>query len=180
MIVVTVVTVVAALAMLALITQAGVLALQRTHPAQGWMIQVSGATLNVVEIGPRDAAGPPVVMIHGASSNLESMRQPLGEMLASNHRGILVDRPGHGGPDDRAGAGKTKDWPGDLRGSFMGRRAWGAPGAGLSGARRGPGDACAGRLSVARRRRMVQPGRHHAGDRTAAGLYRYAAARLFP
>jgi pimeloyl-ACP methyl ester carboxylesterase len=90
------VIIVAALAVLVLITQAGVFALQRTHPAQGKIIEVAGATLNVVDIGPRDAAGPPVVMIHGASSNLEVMRQPLGEMLASNHRVILIDRPGHG------------------------------------------------------------------------------------
>src|ERR1700674_1257085 len=88
--------IVAALAVLALITQAGVLALQRAYPAQGKMIEVAGATLNVVDIGPRDAAGPPVVMIHGASSNLEVMRQPLGEMLARDHRVILIDRPGHG------------------------------------------------------------------------------------
>ena len=87
---------VAALAVLVLITQAGVFALQRAYPARGKMIEVAGATLNVVDIGPRDAAGPPVVMIHGASSNLEVMRQPLGKMLASNHRVILIDRPGHG------------------------------------------------------------------------------------
>jgi pimeloyl-ACP methyl ester carboxylesterase len=86
----------AALAVLALITQAGVLALQRAYPAQGDAIEVAGATLNVVDIGPRDATGLPVVMIHGASSNLETMRQPLGEMLAKNHRVILIDRPGHG------------------------------------------------------------------------------------
>jgi pimeloyl-ACP methyl ester carboxylesterase len=85
-----------ALAILALVTQAGVFALQRAYPAQGRMIEVAGATLNVVDIGPRDAPGPPVVMIHGASSNLEVMRQPLGEMLARNHRVILIDRPGHG------------------------------------------------------------------------------------
>ena len=90
------VVVVATLAILALITQAGVLALQRTYPAQGRMIEVAGAKLNVVDIGPRDAAGPPVVMIHGASSNLEVMRRPLGGMLAINHRVILIDRPGHG------------------------------------------------------------------------------------
>jgi pimeloyl-ACP methyl ester carboxylesterase len=35
-------------------------------------------------------------MIHGASANLETMRQPLGEMLAGNYRVILIDRPGHG------------------------------------------------------------------------------------
>jgi pimeloyl-ACP methyl ester carboxylesterase len=85
-----------ALAILALITQAGVSALQRAYPARGRMVEVTGARLNIVDIGPRDAAGPPVVMIHGASSNLEVMRQPLGEMLAKNHRVILIDRPGHG------------------------------------------------------------------------------------
>jgi pimeloyl-ACP methyl ester carboxylesterase len=88
--------VVAALAILALITQAGVVALQRAHPPQGRMVEVRGATLNVVDIGPRDAAGPPVVMLHGASSNLEIMRQPLGDRIAERHRVILIDRPGHG------------------------------------------------------------------------------------
>jgi len=90
------VVVVAALAILALITQIGVLALQRTYPAQGKLVEVAGASLNIVDIGPRDAAGPPVVMIHGASSNLEIMRQPLGDRLAEKRRVILIDRPGHG------------------------------------------------------------------------------------
>jgi pimeloyl-ACP methyl ester carboxylesterase len=90
------VVVVAALAILALITQIGVLALQRTYPAQGKVIKVAGASLNVVDIGPRDGAEPAVVMIHGASSNLEIMRQPLGGRLAEKHRVILIDRPGHG------------------------------------------------------------------------------------
>jgi pimeloyl-ACP methyl ester carboxylesterase len=90
------IAVVAALAVLALVTQAGVLYLQRSFPAQGRMIEVAGATLHAVELGPRDAAGPPIVMLHGASSNLEAMRQPLGERLAATHRVILIDRPGHG------------------------------------------------------------------------------------
>jgi pimeloyl-ACP methyl ester carboxylesterase len=90
------IVVVAALAVLAALTQAGVLALQRAYPAQGRMIEVEGARLHVVDIGPRDAAGPPIVMLHGASSNLEAMRRPLGERLAGHHRVILIDRPGHG------------------------------------------------------------------------------------
>src|SRR3979409_1325616 len=90
------VVLVAALVTLALITQAGVLAVQRAFPAQGRMVEVSGAALHVLDIGPREAPGPPIVMIHGASSNLEVMRQPLGDMLARNHRVILIDRPGHG------------------------------------------------------------------------------------
>lgn len=90
------VIVVAALGVLALVTQAGVWLAQRAHPAQGRMVEVAGGTLHVVDIGPRDAAGPPVVMLHGASSNLEVMRQPVGERLAKHRRVILIDRPGHG------------------------------------------------------------------------------------
>lgn len=84
------------LATLVLLTLAGVVVLERSHPPQGTTIKVSGGALNVVELGQREQPGPPVVMIHGASSNLEAMRQPLGEMLARNHRVILIDRPGHG------------------------------------------------------------------------------------
>jgi pimeloyl-ACP methyl ester carboxylesterase len=87
---------VTALVLLALVTQAEVLVLQHRYPQQGKSVEVSGATLNVVELGPRDAPGPPVVLIHGASSNLKAMQLPLGEMLAARHRVILIDRPGHG------------------------------------------------------------------------------------
>jgi pimeloyl-ACP methyl ester carboxylesterase len=85
----------AVLAMLALLTQAAVFVLERTYPPQGQKVAVRGAALNVVELGPREAAGPPIVLLHGASSNLGVMR-PLGERLATRHRVILIDRPGHG------------------------------------------------------------------------------------
>jgi pimeloyl-ACP methyl ester carboxylesterase len=87
---------VTALVILALITQASIIVLQRGYPARGAMVEVTGATLHVVDLGPRDARGPPIVLIHGASSNLETMRQPLGDQLAGEHRVILIDRPGHG------------------------------------------------------------------------------------
>ncbi|HET7889454.1 MAG TPA: alpha/beta hydrolase [Bradyrhizobium sp.] len=86
----------AALLILALVTQAGVLAVQQRFPAQGKAVEVAGATLNVLELGPPDAPGPAIVLLHGASSNLEAMRRPLGERLAARHRVILIDRPGHG------------------------------------------------------------------------------------
>ena len=91
-----VVVVAAALVALALATQAGVLLAQRAHPPTGRMVEVAGGSLHIVDIGRRDAAGPPIVMLHGASSNLEAMRQPVGERLARKHRVILIDRPGHG------------------------------------------------------------------------------------
>ena len=88
--------VVATLVVLALVTQAGVFVLERLHPTGGKRVQVTGATLNVVELGPDHAAGLPIVLLHGASSNLEAMRKPLGDLLAKDHRVILIDRPGHG------------------------------------------------------------------------------------
>ncbi len=90
------IVVVAALALLVVATQLAVLALQRAYPAEGELVEVTGAVLHVVDIGPREAPGPPIVMLHGASSNLEAMRRPLGELLAKNFRVILIDRPGHG------------------------------------------------------------------------------------
>ena len=83
----------AALAILALVTWTGGVLAERAHPAQGRMVEVAGARLHVVEIGPRDA--PPIVMLHGASSNLAVMR-PLAERLSHNRRVVLIDRPGHG------------------------------------------------------------------------------------
>jgi pimeloyl-ACP methyl ester carboxylesterase len=83
----------AALAILALVTWTGAVLAERAHPAQGRMVEVAGARLHIVEIGPPDA--PPIVMLHGASSNLEVMR-PLAERLSHNHRVVLIDRPGHG------------------------------------------------------------------------------------
>lgn len=90
-----VMSVVTALVLLALVTQAGIVAVQRAYPPQGRMIEVDGASLHVVDVGPRDS-GLPIVMLHGASSNLEAMRRPLGDILARDHRVILIDRPGHG------------------------------------------------------------------------------------
>jgi pimeloyl-ACP methyl ester carboxylesterase len=90
------IVIVAVLAILALITQGGVFALERLYPQRGKTVDVTDATLNVVELGPGDAAGPPVLLLHGASSNLEAMRKPLGDLLAQRHRVILIDRPGHG------------------------------------------------------------------------------------
>lgn len=86
----------AALVILALVTQAGVFVLERLYPQRGKTVDIMDAALNVVELGPSDAAGPPILLLHGASSNLEAMRKPLGDLLAQRHRVILIDRPGHG------------------------------------------------------------------------------------
>ena len=90
------IVIVAVLVILALVTQAGVFVLERLYPQRGKTVDITDAALNVVELGPSDAAGPPILLLHGASSNLEAMRRPLGDLLAQRHRVILIDRPGHG------------------------------------------------------------------------------------
>jgi pimeloyl-ACP methyl ester carboxylesterase len=87
------------LAVLAATTSLGVARLETEHPPTGQFVEVQGIRLHVAELGlARDAPGaePAVVLIHGASGNLEDMRLALGERPALSHRVILVDRPGHG------------------------------------------------------------------------------------
>src|SRR3569623_58403 len=84
------------LAVLAIVTQIGVIWLEHKFPARGKFINVEGHRLHIEEIGVADAVGPPIVMIPGASSSVETMRYPLGEELAKRRRVILIDRPGQG------------------------------------------------------------------------------------
>jgi pimeloyl-ACP methyl ester carboxylesterase len=85
----------ATLAVLALATQAGVLIVERLFPPEGRLVEAAGGKLHVVELGTREAQGPAIVLIHGASANLRSLRG-LGDRLALRHRVVLIDRPGHG------------------------------------------------------------------------------------
>jgi len=91
--------------LLAAITAAGVLAIERAHPPSGRFVEVSGGRLHVLELGTTAPDAPPIVLLHGASGNLEDMRAALGERLAARHRVILIDRPGHGWSDRPGGDG---------------------------------------------------------------------------
>src|SRR3954467_13926798 len=85
--------------LLAAITSLGVARLEAAHPPTGQFIEVQGVRIHVAVLGlAADAPGaePAIVLIHGASGNLEDMRLALGEKLAASHRVILIDRPGHG------------------------------------------------------------------------------------
>jgi pimeloyl-ACP methyl ester carboxylesterase len=88
-------------ALLAAVTAVGTVAIERAYPPAGRFVEVTGGRLHVLELGPPD--GTPVVLLHGASGNLQDMRLTLGELLAKRHRVILIDRPGHGWSDRPGG-----------------------------------------------------------------------------
>jgi pimeloyl-ACP methyl ester carboxylesterase len=105
------ITVTAMLVVGAVITALGVAGLERTHRPAGRFVPVAGGRLHVVELSPpRAPIGPPVLLLHGASGNLEDQRLTLGNALAARRRVILIDRPGHGF-SDRPG-GKADASPG--------------------------------------------------------------------
>jgi pimeloyl-ACP methyl ester carboxylesterase len=94
------------LGVLVAMTAFGVKRLEAAHPPAGRFIEVEGARLHVAELGLKrgePGAEPAVVLIHGASGNMEDMRLALGEKLAASHRVILIDRPGHGWSSRPAG-----------------------------------------------------------------------------
>ncbi len=87
------------LGLLVAMTRFGVARIEAAHPPTGQFVEVEGVRLHVAELGLRrgsPGAEPAVVLIHGASGNMEDMRLALGEKLAASHRVILIDRPGHG------------------------------------------------------------------------------------
>jgi pimeloyl-ACP methyl ester carboxylesterase len=99
MILTSLVIVVALVALSAVITAVGARMIERAHPPSGRFVDVAGGRLHVLDLEPREPAGAddtPIVLIHGASANLEEMRLALGDALSRRHRVILVDRPGHG------------------------------------------------------------------------------------
>ena len=70
---------------------------ERDAPPLGRAVDVSGVRMQALEIGAEHAeAGPPVLLIHGASVNMRDMKIALGDRLAQSRRVLIVDRPGRG------------------------------------------------------------------------------------
>jgi pimeloyl-ACP methyl ester carboxylesterase len=88
-----------ALAALGMLTAFGIAWIEAAHPPTGQFIAIGDVRLHVAELGisrGKPGAEPAVVLIHGASGNMEDMRLALGKKLGQSHRVILIDRPGHG------------------------------------------------------------------------------------
>ena len=73
----------------AVVTCIGTLLIERAHRPRGRFIDVGGFPQHVIEMGRGDAQDAlPVVMLHGASANLEDMRLALAEVYE-----LTPDRP---------------------------------------------------------------------------------------
>jgi pimeloyl-ACP methyl ester carboxylesterase len=99
----------AVLGVFAIATMIGVAIIERAHPPAGRLVEVSGQRLHIVDLGAGEglADRPAVVLIHGASGNLEDMRLALGNRLSGRYRVILIDRPGHGWSERGDGASQA-------------------------------------------------------------------------
>jgi pimeloyl-ACP methyl ester carboxylesterase len=92
-----IIIIVAVLAAGAVVTFVGTHLIERAHRPRGRLIDVGGFPQHVVEIGQPDAqAALPVVMLHGASANLEDMHLALAEVFRGRRPVIFVDRAGLG------------------------------------------------------------------------------------
>jgi pimeloyl-ACP methyl ester carboxylesterase len=92
----------AALGVAAIVEQIEINKIERAHPPTGRFVRVHGGRLHLVELGRGNE--PAVVLLHGASTNLEDMRLSLGDRLSAQYHVILIDRPGHGWSDRPGGS----------------------------------------------------------------------------
>ena len=79
---------------LALWSALGARAAERAVPADGRFVEVEGARIHYVDLGPRDA--PVLLMVHGLMGQLRNFTYALTDRLAGDYRIIAIDRPGWG------------------------------------------------------------------------------------
>lgn len=97
------------LAVLGVVSHVGAKRIQAELPPVGEFITVDGLRLHYLQAG-KGNPGPPIVLLHGASSNLRDFQASILPVLAKTHHVIAFDRPGMGYSQRR------KAWlnPGDL------------------------------------------------------------------
>ena len=81
-----------ALALLWLGTRAWVVHVEDSYPPLGRFLELNDRRVHLLEAGE----GAPVVMLHGASSNVREWQASIFGRVAGRHHAIAIDRPGHG------------------------------------------------------------------------------------
>ncbi|WP_342361001.1 alpha/beta hydrolase [Terrarubrum flagellatum] len=73
-------------------------------PPEGRFVEVAGGRLHYTDTPGSSAGAPPLLMVHGASSNHAELPMALNDALGGRFRIISIDRPGHGWSDRIGGA----------------------------------------------------------------------------
>src|SRR4051812_48459706 len=98
---------------LAGVTRVGAWLIERRNPPVGVFMTVNGTRLHFVHVPAGKSGLPPIVFLHGASSNLKDQMLPLRPLLEGRAELLFLDRPGHGwsergvGNDTPFGQAKT-------------------------------------------------------------------------
>ncbi len=70
--------------------------IEEALPPLGQWVDVAGGRIHYLAMGPEDAQGPPIVMIHGILGQIRHFAYDFAERMARDHRVYLIDRPGWG------------------------------------------------------------------------------------
>lgn len=82
---------------LAGLTRFGSWRIERRHPPVGSFAEIGGTRIHYVHVPASEGVDlPPVVLIHGASANLNDQMVPLRPLLEGRAELLFLDRPGHG------------------------------------------------------------------------------------
>lgn len=79
--------------------------IERRYPPLGDFVEVDGLRLHYVMAGE----GPPLILLHGANSNLRDFYSRLMPLLTPHYRVIAFDRPGYGYSE------RPREWPDPAR-----------------------------------------------------------------
>ncbi|MCV0394508.1 MAG: alpha/beta hydrolase [Rhizobiaceae bacterium] len=107
----------AAIFLLVGITRIGAWMIERRFPPVGGFAEIGGARIHYLHVPAHAGADlPPVVFIHGASSNLRDQMTPFRRLLEGRAELLFLDRPGHGW----SGRGVGNDTPDKQAGTIVG------------------------------------------------------------
>lgn len=77
-------------------TRIGAWIIERRNPPVGQFVTVNGVRMHYVHVPAENAELPPVIFIHGASSNLRDQLLPMRPLFEGRAELLFFDRPGYG------------------------------------------------------------------------------------
>ncbi len=83
-------------------------ALEEADEPEPQLVEVGGRTISYLSLGPEDAEGDPVVLVHGYGGDKNSWLFVQRPLVEEGRRAIAVDLPGHGASGKDVGDGSLR------------------------------------------------------------------------